>query len=303
MPASRGAGLLAVPKLNIGRANVAAGAASAKIRYVETRRLVQDESAGGNEQEVALRDMNVRLLLSTEDLGGYEVLPIAQVERAGEREAAPQLDPTYFPPVLAIDAWPPLGRDIVRAIYDIIGKKIEVLAEQVVNRGISLVSQEPGDLDRLLMLHAVERGLCHAPRADVRLGRSPLDGLCRAVRIVGQLSLFGPQRRPPEIPRLRPRRPGQDLPLGQGADRAVARRNPRLRIRAAVLRGRGARDAGLAGIAVAGGGLAVVRRRDARGIVAGAVHRLAVAGGLELEAGEFAASGARSSSMGRLGCN
>jgi len=46
--------------------------------------------------------------------------------------------------VLAIDAWPPLGRDIVRAIYDIIGKKIEVLSGQVVNRGITLVSQGTG---------------------------------------------------------------------------------------------------------------------------------------------------------------
>ena len=54
--------------------------------------------------------------------------------------------------MLAVDAWPPLGRDIVRAIYDIIGRKIEVLSEQVINRSISLASQEPGDLDRLFML-------------------------------------------------------------------------------------------------------------------------------------------------------
>jgi len=190
---------LAVPKLQLGRANVAS-ARSGQARYVDMKQPVQDESAGGNEQEMALRDLNVRVMLSTEDLAGYEVLPIAQVERAGEKEAAPQLDVSYIPPVLAIDAWPPLGRDIVRAIYDIIGKKIEVLSEQVVNRGITLVSQEPGDMDRLMMLHQLNAAYATLHVLTFASGVHPLTAYRELVRIVGQLSLFGAQRRPPEIP-------------------------------------------------------------------------------------------------------
>ena len=113
---------------------------------------MQDESLGGNDQEIEFRTLNARLLLSTQELEGYEVLPIAQVQRAGEKEAAPELDLRYIPPLLAVDAWTPLREGIVRAIYDRVGKKNEVLTEQVVNRGIGLASQEPGDLDRLLML-------------------------------------------------------------------------------------------------------------------------------------------------------
>ena len=32
------------------------------------------------------------------------------------------------------------------------GNRIEILSQQVVSRGITLASQEPGDLDRLFML-------------------------------------------------------------------------------------------------------------------------------------------------------
>ena len=109
----------------------------------------------------------MRLLLSTQDLAGYEVLPIAQIQRAGEREAAPLVDAGYFPPMLACDAWPPLGRDIVRAIYDIIGKKIEVLSEQVINRSITLVQPGAGRPGPAVDALGIERRLLHAGRAGL----------------------------------------------------------------------------------------------------------------------------------------
>jgi type VI secretion system protein ImpJ len=90
--------------------------------------------------------------LGTQGLSGYELLPIAQIKRASEGEAAPQLDANFIPPLLLVDAWPGLSRDIVRGIYDIIGQKIEVLSQQVVNRGIGLDGRDPGDAERVLML-------------------------------------------------------------------------------------------------------------------------------------------------------
>jgi type VI secretion system protein ImpJ len=192
---------LAVPKLKLGATNVSAGGDGGKVRYGEVKQSVQDESFGGNDQELQFRTLNVRLLLSTQDISGYEVLPIAQLERSGAREAVPQIDDKYFPPVLAIDAWPPLGRDIVRAIYDLIGKKSEVLGEQVVNRGITLVSSEPGDLDRLLMLSQLNIAYSTLGVMAFAFGVHPLDAYTELCRIVGRLSIFGPARRPPEIPK------------------------------------------------------------------------------------------------------
>ena len=146
---------VAVPKVKLGLPNVATDDAAGKHAFLATKRQLQDESKGGNDQEVDLKSLRVRLMLSTQDLGGYETLPIAQIQRVGDRGGLPQLDSRYIPPVLGIDAWPPLGRDIVREIYDMLGKKLEVLAEQVMSRGITLVSQEPGDLDRIFMLAQV----------------------------------------------------------------------------------------------------------------------------------------------------
>jgi type VI secretion system protein ImpJ len=192
---------LAVPKLQLGRANVAAGSNADTHRYEGVPQSLQDESRGGNDQDIELRALNVRLMLSTQDLAGFEVLPIAQLERAGQREAVPQLDVAYIPPVLACDAWPPLGRDIVRAIYDIIGKKIEVLAEQVSARGITLASQEPGDLDRILMLSVLNAASCTLGVLAFAAGVHPLVAYTELCRIVGQLCIFGPEHRPPELPR------------------------------------------------------------------------------------------------------
>lgn len=191
---------LAVPKLKLGRSNVGTLEEPGKNRYIESSIGVSDESLGGNDQEIGLRDLNVRVCLSTQDLDGYELLPIARVQRSSEKEATPQLDTGYIPPVLAIEAWPPLGRDIVRAIYDVIGQKIEILAETVVNRNISLVSQEPGDLNRLMMLSELNAAYATLQVLTFASGVHPLVAYTELARIVGQLAIFGPQRRPPEIP-------------------------------------------------------------------------------------------------------
>jgi type VI secretion system protein ImpJ len=191
---------LAVPKLKLGAANVGADAAGEKHRYLEGTHSYQDESSGGNDQDVQCRLLNVRVLLSTQDTAGYELLPIAQVQRAGEEKAAPTLDAAYFPPMLAIDAWPPLGRDIVRAIYDIVGKKIELLGQQVINRGISLATQVPGDLDRLLMLSELNSAYSVLRVLAFAAGVHPFLAYAELCRVVGQLSIFGEQRRVPELP-------------------------------------------------------------------------------------------------------
>ncbi len=98
---------LGVPKMRLGRTNVGApdsGNAS-ELRYLESNVSLPDESWGGDEQEIQLKRLNVQLLVSNQDLSGYELLPLAQIKRASEGESAPQLDTSYIPPLLSIDAW------------------------------------------------------------------------------------------------------------------------------------------------------------------------------------------------------
>lgn len=191
---------LAVPKLKMGRANVASGETAGPMRFAESRLMLQDEVLGGNEQEVSLRHLNVKLLLSTQDRSGFEELPIARIKRASAGAARPQLDDTYIPPVVSVEAWAGLGRDIVRAIYDVIGQKIEVLSEQVVSRGIGLDSRHPGDMDRILMLAQLNAAYNVLAILGFAQGVHPITAYAELCRIVGQLSIFAPNRRGTDVP-------------------------------------------------------------------------------------------------------
>lgn len=191
---------LAVPRFDPTSANVAPPGAAERSRDLLVRQSVQDDTSGGNDQEVEFRRLNIQLKLSTEDLSGFELLPIAQIRRAGNREAAPELDSTYFPPMLAIDAWPPLGLDIIRGTYDLVSRKAELLSEQAVSRQVGFSSSEPGDLDRLIMLsklleaQATLRVVAFAP------GIHPRDAYRELCRVAGQLCVFEPSRSLEELP-------------------------------------------------------------------------------------------------------
>ena len=171
-----------------------------EARFREIAQEVHDENRSGSDQQIHLRQLNVRILLSTDDHSGYELLPIAQIKRASDRESAPQIDTDYIPPVLAISNWPGLGRDVVRGIYDIIGQKIEVLSEQVRNRGIARQSLDPADADRVAMLEVLNEAYSTLGVMAFIDGVHPLEAYTELSRIVGKLSIFGEDRRAIELP-------------------------------------------------------------------------------------------------------
>jgi type VI secretion system protein ImpJ len=192
---------LAVPKAANGVPNLGSGAAGELTRFREITVENPDENSGGNEQQVSYRQLNVKLCLDTENLGGFELLPIAQVRRMGDREGTPELDSRYAPPLLSVDCWPDLSRDLVRGVHDLLGRKIDLVSQQVRSRGITLAAREPGDLERLFMLQILNEAeaalgaLAYAPNMH------PYPLYVEMCRIVGKLSVFSPQRRSTDIPR------------------------------------------------------------------------------------------------------
>lgn len=191
---------LAVPRFDPAAGNVAPPGPPDRSRDLVVRKSLQDDATGGNDQDVEFRKLNVTIKLSTEDLSGFELLPIAQIRRAGNREASPEIDPGYFPPMLAVDAWPPLGLEILRGTFDLVSRKAEVLAEQAVSRNVGFSSSEPGDLDRLMMLsklleaQATLRVIAFAP------GIHPREAYTQLCRVAGQLAVFEPQRSLGDLP-------------------------------------------------------------------------------------------------------
>ncbi|MEO6809827.1 MAG: type VI secretion system baseplate subunit TssK, partial [Isosphaeraceae bacterium] len=142
---------LAVPGIQEGRGNVEPRPTADGPRYWIDTQEINDENTGGFEQPIQVRRVRCRLLLSNQDPTGYEVIPLARIERSAQTEAPPQLDFTYVPPLVAISGWPPLWR-AVQSLHHQIGARIEQMAAQLVDRGISFDSQVPGDAERMLKL-------------------------------------------------------------------------------------------------------------------------------------------------------
>jgi type VI secretion system protein ImpJ len=191
---------LAVPVLQLGRANVVHDGRVDGARYLLDTQQFEDENTGLNPQPISVRLLNLKLLFSSSDHAGYEVLPIARLRRSARAEATPELDDSYIPPVLACDAWKPLARGLLEEIYDRLGKKIELLAQQVVSRGITFDSQAQGDPLIFNQLRVVNEAYALLGVQVFAQGVHPLPSYLELCRLVGQLAIFGATRRPPELP-------------------------------------------------------------------------------------------------------
>jgi len=193
---------LAVPMLRLGKANASTdGTAEGGSRFVLESQNLEDENTGVNPQAIQVRLLNLKLLMSNQDTTGYETIPIVRIEKSQQAEALPELDLTYFPPAVACDAWQPLMNEILQAVYDRIGKKIELLAGQVVSRGITFDSQAQGDPLIFAQLRELNEAYAMLGVLSFAQGVHPLTAYVELCRIVGQLSVFGATRRPPDLPR------------------------------------------------------------------------------------------------------
>jgi len=182
---------LALPNLQEGQPNVAMNSSSGTQRYTEFRRAADDESVGGNRQEIALRTLNYRILFSHEELSGFDTIPIARLVKSETEDGQFLIDSSYFPPSMTIQSWPELA-GIVRAIYDVIGSRIQSLGEIIQSKSISLSSQSQGDLEKILLLNTLNEAYGELSCLAFAAGVHPLVAYTALCRIVGKCSIFGP---------------------------------------------------------------------------------------------------------------
>src|SRR5262245_2280370 len=195
--------LLALPSLRSKGANAADYGGAGDVRYLVQPQPVEDENTGTGDESVSFRLLNARVLLSNEqEHKGYDTVPLARLVKSPDAETTPQLDPSYIPPLLNCDAWPPLQVDILRRIYDRIGAKIDLLSDQMRSRGISIGSQDVEDIVIASQLRALNEAYTVLGIIAFAEGIHPLQAYLELCRIVGQLSIFDPNRlRPPDLPR------------------------------------------------------------------------------------------------------
>jgi type VI secretion system protein ImpJ len=181
---------LGIPVLSLGRANLAGNGSTDSGRYLLDTQELEDENTGINPQPIQVRLLNLKLLLSTQDQTGYEVIPIARIDKSSQAQPTPQLDLAYIPPVLACDGWQPLGAGILQTIYDRFGKKVELLATMIKQRGIGLESQAAGDRLIFEQLRVLNEGYSLLSILAFAQGIHPLTAYYELARLLGQLIAF-----------------------------------------------------------------------------------------------------------------
>ncbi|HZZ82870.1 MAG TPA: type VI secretion system baseplate subunit TssK [Gemmataceae bacterium] len=191
---------LAVPPIRPGRANAPAQRQT-DSRYFQESVNLEDENTGGNAQPIVLRAPNFQLLVGNQDRAGYHVLPIARIEKADQAAGGLQVDPTYIPPLLSCDAWPPLLDGILRALHDRLYKKIDWITQLSTRQGVTWDRNVPGDLLVLKQMQQLFEAVSVLGVLIAARGVHPLTAFLELSRVVGQMAIFGATRRPPELPR------------------------------------------------------------------------------------------------------
>lgn len=158
-----------------------------------------DENTGSNEHPIAYRQLQARILVSGEDLHGFQTLPLGSVLLAGEEEPLPTLVPSEVPPVTRMAASAQLS-GMFRDLNSVLAAKSRALGEQVAERRITWAGEGGGgDAELLMKLHVVNSALA-VFRPLVQLGGvHPLEVYLQICGLIGQLAIFDAKRIPPEL--------------------------------------------------------------------------------------------------------
>lgn len=186
--------LLAVPRLQLGDANVAETGQGGGARFRQLQAHVPDEADGASIEPIIFRRVNARLMLSTDDLAGYDTLRIARVIRGSAGGVIAELDDRYVPPLLDCAAWPRVRQVTLRPIHDMIIAKIDLLSKLVCDQGSDLDAAQPGDLKRIMMLGMLNQAATVLDVINHSGGVHPWTAYLELSRVAGSLDIFSPLR-------------------------------------------------------------------------------------------------------------
>lgn len=190
---------LAVPRLQMGLSNASANP-SDDCRYGVHLMEVEDENAPGNSQQIEIRRPNARLIVgNSEEVAGYDALPLLRLRLGAVADAPPEIDTDYIPPVLACDGWPML-QQLITEIYDYLSASAERLAQRMTDHGVSFESGGRADLELILKLQTINASLGCLAQLSFARGVHPFAAYCELCRIVGLGAIFQRDRRIPTIP-------------------------------------------------------------------------------------------------------
>ncbi len=192
---------LGVSHLKLSKPNVSLAAANGQSRYVAELKQFEDEVAGGNPQQVETRSLNIRFLFESDDLDGYEAIPLFRLVRSRELDGKLKRDPHYYPPSLTVGSHPDLKRNMMEAAYDLLNNRGQILRRQVVDTGTTFATQVAGAVDRLMLLRTINEALGGLNCYSFSDGVHPFDAYAMLCQLIGKLSVFGSDKSNGNMPR------------------------------------------------------------------------------------------------------
>lgn len=187
---------LAVPRLQLGGKNVDEAGHRNGSRYEKQWMELPDEVDAASVQPVEFRCVNAKILLSTDDPAGYDAVRIARIERGDRDGVIAQLDKTYVPPLLDCAAWPQLRSEIFSPVSDWLLQVGEHSAAEVLDAGGALHAESPIEVQRLLLLQAVNPAVTVVRMLSQSRGIHPLQAYVELARTAGSIDIFKPTRGP-----------------------------------------------------------------------------------------------------------
>jgi type VI secretion system protein ImpJ len=189
---------LAVPPLRLGQVNADKDPSVHGPRFWTQEEECPDEN-GSEAVSIEFRRPRARLLLEQDDRSDSVTIPLARIVSSTQAAAPPQIAPAFVPPLLVVDAWPWLKRQIIDLGRRMRGK-IDALADQMVARKINFDSQVPGDAERILKLTVLNGIQTRLWTLASTAGLTPLSVYLDLCAFAGQVAIFRRDRRPPELP-------------------------------------------------------------------------------------------------------
>lgn len=199
---------LALPQWNPHQPNIPTvgevtpdGTKPRDTRYLVEEQPLEDENTGDEPQSIGVRRLNLKWMTEADDPAGYDLLPVLRLMRPPGADAPPALDRTYIPPLLACDGWRVLQDDILQLLYHRLGSRADSLAQQALTRNITFDTRNPGDNEILGQLAVLNEGYALLNTLAFAEGVHPLPAYTELCRLVGQLAIYQPARKAPELPR------------------------------------------------------------------------------------------------------
>ncbi|XZE52078.1 type VI secretion system baseplate subunit TssK [Planctomycetaceae bacterium SH139] len=187
---------LAVPRLQLGDCNVAESQSERVPRFAPLQQQVPDDADGNSVEPVLFRRLNAKLLLSTDDISGYETLKLARVMAQTRGGGVATLDARYVPPLLDCAAWPILRQFLLRPIQDLVTTKASFLAQLMKDHSLDVGRGQIADLQQMMVLQSLNQASAVLSVMTQARGVHPLQAYQELARLAGALDVLGPDHGP-----------------------------------------------------------------------------------------------------------